>query len=475
MDWIMKTLKYLSSHRHEKTTVKFLIFCIVVWSGILYLIFRSLYQYIYEAIPSISKSTIITSSAIIWLIGVVIIPIIWLIARKTPKFKKNEIGILFAPHKANGECCPNIIDLFKRVKIDLLSREGVSNVICKKLPFNHIIKTNKDAHDLLGETKASIIIHGNFDTGNLNNKPVKGFFNISFTVSGLNLRALKDTEISFIISSIGPRQFTTSEENNFTDQNVVVNNINDISLYLISISFILSRNLSRAIEILEGLRERHILSDNKNIKRFLQGINAHLASCYDFEITKIYTNHLILNITQESVNSYARQFLDLTNKHLQVSQDNIAYQLRKAIYNFHFRDIEKAKNCLKIDIVDKSDIKYHLRNISLAFLHMWENKYKKSLQFYRKSSYWMKNISKDEQLKKITDDVIIFIESVLKFNPEKYYLYFSLGFICEHCNKEEKALSYYSSFLEKNNGIDNALRQYAERYLEKHRKVLSIS
>ena len=245
---LIKILKILLKYWHAKTTGWFLVLCLILFSCVLFCIFKLISPLLYEAIPSISKPTIITSSAIIWLIGVVIIPIIWLIARKTPKFKKNEIGILFAPHKANGECCSDIIDLFERVKIDLPSRVGMTNVICKKLPFNHLIKSNKDAHTFLTKTKAQIIIHGNFETGKLNNKPVKGFLDISFTVLDLNLRALKDTEISFILGNIGPRQFTTSEENSFTDQNVVVNNISDISLYLISISFILSRNLSKAIE-----------------------------------------------------------------------------------------------------------------------------------------------------------------------------------------------------------------------------------
>ncbi|HBM16148.1 MAG TPA: hypothetical protein DD381_07405 [Lentisphaeria bacterium] len=468
MDWI-KISKILLKYWYAKTTYWFLMFCLVIWSVALYLFYISISQIICEAIQSISKSILIKTTGIVFIVGILLIVLFWFRSRKLPKYKKGEIGVLFAPFKANGECDPEIVDLSKRLQFDLLSREGMDNVICNRLPFNHMITNDNEAKKLLENTKASIIIHGKFDHGNLNNKEVKGFLSISFTVWGLNWGILKESERSFIIGSIGPRQFISFNENSFKDEDIVVNNINDLSLYLISLSFILNRDVNKAIEILDGLRNKHIASNNRNIKRFIIGINSHLTFCYDFLINKLYKDQIIVNITQSHINNHMSQFLEFTRKRLAVSNDNISYHLAMSIYNFHSMNIDKAKSSLsRIEITDKSDNNFHLKNISLAFLHMWEINYKRSLEFYRKSSYWMKKISKDENLKKITDDVLIFIESVLLVNPDKYYLYFSMGFISEHCNKEEIALSNYRIFLEKNQGVDNALKQHADKYLAKH-------
>ena len=460
---LIAAINWLDKNRHKKTSVGFLVLIEVLLCVIVFLVFKSLYPYAKIVLPNIKGVVFIYYSLGLGVLGLLIFFLLWLIFRRRPSFKNKNIGILFAPYNADGGFSEDIIKVFNRVKEDLLSRTGTKNIICKKLPFNHIVRNNDDAKILLKRTKAFLIIHGRFDEGKIDGKKVKGFLNINFLVRGL--AGLTDIDKAFIIGNIKGRGFRFFDENSFKDENIVIENINDISLYLISIAFILHKEPDKAIEILIGIKNKYVSSSNRNLQRFKRGVSTHLSRCYELKLWKLEPA-VMKKITSQDANKTVEKFKKLAVDALLVSNDNISYHIRMAMYYFHYKEIKKAKDQLgKIKSTSSNDA-INRKNISLAFLYMWDQNYENSLKFYRRSKSWIKKMYSNNDSSSNIDDIIVFIQTVLNFNPDKFYLFFSLGFINEHCGDISEALKNYKVFIQKNGGIDNKLKSHAENYIK---------
>ncbi|MCF7791796.1 MAG: hypothetical protein K9M56_07345 [Victivallales bacterium] len=415
INWLEKIIENF----HKKTSYLFLILCSSFWIIILAVSFKFSFPYLVIIFGENKKSLLCIYAFYLLILGLLVILLVWLNLRRIPKFRKNEIGILFAPYNANGSFSKEIFALFQKFKLELSNQDGTEHIKCKQLPFNHKPTILKTAHNLIKKSNAFIVIHGKFCTGNIQSKKVKGFIDINFTAKSLG--GLTPVDNRFIISTIGKRAFISSDENSFIDENIIVNNLSDISLYFIALIFLIERNLDRAVEILLNLRNKYFQSKNKNLKNFSKGISLHLAFCYDLKLDELYSSYLVMQITSSEANHIADLYKELSIKSQKLTGNNNQYYIRIAIFYFHYRRIKDAIKALyKIQNSNNAE-EIHVKNISLAFLYMWEKNYQKSLEFYRKSHHWIRKNYIEQSSKIIVENVITFIKTILR-------LYVSVNF-----------------------------------------------
>jgi hypothetical protein len=106
---------------------------------------------------------------------------LWAYWRSIPKIRAGKIGIIFAPH-SDLDCTELIQRLFGKFKLNCEKLKLTTDLSFKLLPDNFIVKDSEDAHKLIQQTGARLVIHGQIQRGKLHDESMEGFKPISFTI-----------------------------------------------------------------------------------------------------------------------------------------------------------------------------------------------------------------------------------------------------------------------------------------------------
>lgn len=394
-----------------------------------------------------------------------ILIILWYYWRSAPTCKPHENTILFSPHY-NSECGKLVQSIFERLVYELDRRNMSDSMKAIWLSRNLKVKNSEEANLLISKTNARLIIYGMVDKGNVENEGFNGFKNISFHLRHRRLAKIEEGAVTEdLANALAYRTFTAKENNNFIDNEIVTNNLTEVTLFFISLALTLESKLTEAISILKPLyNQLAVISQRKAISPQMRSFTSSVRRCYavalDARYNKFYKDHLIGNITDRQHDDYFRKGENLLSELLEVDPQRSEYPLRQAIFDFHFDRIDAAfSNIAKARrLAPENDPAPHF---SFAFLCLWRGQYKRAVMEYNKvASCSNHNIS-------VFGPVLDFIQNIYSKHPSRIEYLFALGFINHYFFDIEKSRQDYTQFLYLSEGVTkySPLTEFAQSQL----------
>ncbi|MEX2492394.1 MAG: hypothetical protein WD425_11595, partial [Nitrospirales bacterium] len=253
-------------------------------------------------------------------------------------------------------------------------------------------------------------------------------------------------------STLMGRTWIYGKENELVEKQLVIENIAQVSLYIVGMSLLVKGFLRNAEIVFSGLDvDLEPIRRNNKSSPFLRQFCGKVRGKYVFSIAgQVQKEYMEIFLGQ---GMYHATSAEITNwlKRLDVairlnSHDARLYMLKGSILflledvDAAFKTLRKAKDC-----APRAD---PAPDLSSAFLYLFKGNIKKAKSLYRtalnkKGSYSMPLIT----------HIVDFISQVLVRYPEKFQLHFALGLLNEERLDAQVALEEYEKFL-KNSASD---------------------
>ncbi|MBN2424618.1 MAG: hypothetical protein JXR46_17100 [Calditrichaceae bacterium] len=429
-----------------------LIILLLFVNFIYYNIIKSLADYLLEASKFLKINLTNEVFSIFYLISILVIStiiwIIWLRIRTIRKFKKNEIGIIFAPDYPE-----NLEDDVKKIYDSLIHEIkpyelGIKFSI-KKLPPNRRITDVGEAKIILEKYKGITAVWGIIDKEGVERKST-GFSKIYFThiyqPSLINFKTLADR----IIPTIQGKKWKIDERNLNADRYLIARDISLVVRNLIGISLYINRRFDDAAKIFLPLctqLKSLLQSDNNlNLRKFYTNVKIDCAAIINLSTTLEYEKYLyndsIYNIPTQLCNKWIKNI----NCAIKLDSQNSSHYVMKAIYLFLVNDFSNSlKTCKKaIELAPKADAG---PSFSIAFLYAFMEDFEKARREYRRSL--AKKTSYDDIF---ISRLLMFIDQTIEKFPGKIQFHIILGILEYYRGDKEKGLEEIHLFISKAKG-----------------------
>lgn len=152
---------------HERATLSALVVLLLILNSSLGPFAFWLYGELkdFERFKEPSTSLLLLFSVIAaFVVANALLLIIWFYWRSLPRFQSHENAILFAPHY-DSECGNLVQSIFERFVYELGRRVPEGTISPLFLPPNQKVQNSEEAHRLLNETGARLVVYGRFDQG----------------------------------------------------------------------------------------------------------------------------------------------------------------------------------------------------------------------------------------------------------------------------------------------------------------------
>lgn len=195
--------------------------------------------------------------------------LLWLFIRRVPNFNKNEIGIIIALNILDKELDDELLKLHEKLE-SIIELEGLkTKIVIKFSPRRLTPKTQEQAYALRKKCDANLIIWGLVEKGNHQSIKTTSFKPICFSYE-LKLPPQLAFNINQSINSLlKQRKWVITDNNSILDRDYLVQNIEEIALYIIGLNLYFSEYLDRSIDILGRVlnkyKSRKFISDYDKI------------------------------------------------------------------------------------------------------------------------------------------------------------------------------------------------------------------
>ncbi|HLG25859.1 MAG TPA: hypothetical protein VI588_03675, partial [Candidatus Gracilibacteria bacterium] len=349
----------------------------------------------------------------------------WHLSRRPPKTKKNHVGFVVSIHCEDDKESKKVRQDFIIPLRQLLKHSNKGQLFhFFELPQHLTSEINDigEAEELRKKVRAHFMLYGRVRERVLDGKE-HHIIELEGIVSHKPISEKTQQFVASEFAELLPRRVNILKENDllsfkFTSEWTVI-----VAEYIIGIAAAISGDLDYA-EVLYG---NALTKLERQDQRF--PIYDKLAKRIPIRISELYEARAI-KVHQKWSNTYDAKFIDQLGQYL----DKIAEERRaepsvvllSAIYAFvQNRDVQKAlKNLAKLKKITKDSEKTNLAgawNCSMAFLYAYNGNLNVAIRHYRKAA-----------MAAVEPDIIAQVESflcwVLEKEPEKYQLYYCLGF-----------------------------------------------
>lgn len=389
-------------------------------------------------LTTISPGNII--SATFYVIIILGILFIWLYSNKCPKTKKGKVGFAICINCSNDEEREKIREDFIITLEKLIKRGNIGNTFQVITIPDHIsekIIDNESAQLLRQKCKAHFFLYGRVRLRDINKKK----FHV-IDLDGIVKHRLIPKEISQIISNefaeLLPKQIQIATENDLLTFNFTTELTEVIAKYIIGIAATVSGDLNYAESLFNDITSRinSFQTDFPVIVKIKQRTPLRLAEINEVRAS-IAHRSWTKNHDTASLEKMEEALSKINNPYL----DRYRVRLLKSILLFlNNRDVNKAITILSKCKKDKD----HTWRFNLAFLHAYKGELYKAIRQYKVLANPQNSEIKANILSQIED----FFCWVLEKEPEKYQLYYCLGFINSKIKGDTiQAISDFEKFL----------------------------
>lgn len=406
----------------------------------------------------------------IYIVGSVILIGGWFFRRRVPRFKKNEIGILFAPH-SKEEVREDLDSLFDEVTSLLKQQSLGHSFVFKKIPDNITVNDSKTAEFLRIKSKCLLLVWGTYKKGNIGGEEVSGFHgnnSINFTYAVYNANLAEETNEHVNKCTID-RWWSFRSSNDLIERDFLKNNIVDVSRFIIGVCLYTIGELENSKIILSEIIKKPYGTWKGNAKNsivnFLNTIKTKLSSIDTLRANSIYRNKIFVNGKINFGHEALDEILILTQASI-TNDPSLAAYLLQAIVLFLKNEIVKSKNTLikaKPRWLSDPNIYY-----SLAFLYAYTGDLKKSKTTYKRAI-------KLTPIKNAVDffHLVEFQEACLDHDNSRYHLHFTLGLLNYELLDSLAGKIHFQKFIDKCS--EHNLEKENQWIIEANKYIAAIS
>ena len=391
-----------------------------------------------------SKKSWITVFAIFVLVIILFLPIYK--KRQFPKFKKTDIGILFAINIENKEEYSilnkkfvreferMLKDVNKRYKVVLLNEFTASK-------FNEIVVNSEKLTRFQKKHNARFIIFGNSIWGGANEDVActlhleSGIFH---SISHENNRKFLVREMNYAFKPL--RHIKILKNNETSDFEINAQQLEFAFKYILATTQLLSSEIETSINTFIALKkEVDLIKRNVPVINFIKNVvNDRICFCFNtlasFELDYFYEDN-----DTEHLNN-VRNLLDKSDEYKQSYRSKYIRAIYYFLYN---RDIKSALECLEdCQKLNRDDCK-----VSIAFLKLYKRDSINNLLYAYKA--YNKVFSRSNVDYQWVCAIEEFIYMVLEKEPEKVQLNFLMFLIYYYIGNTELIDEYYNRFISK--------------------------
>ncbi len=302
--------------------------------------------------------------------------IFWMVNRKRLFFDKDKVNILIALPEGNTQ---SEIDIFRRLEkkiLELIKIDDLTDTFNIKTSFLHCPNTIKKAHQLRNHLNIQMIIWAKYDAGKKEQEKVlepRFYFTYEFPI------ITKKKDIKRVAYNIAPaflnRNWTIREENDVVDLNIISSQLQEISLYIISISL-----------AIKGKNKKSLILLNKiNTQRINPIFRKKIYSLYKYNHSRpvglkyhtLVKKFSLPNIPLEELNKLEK----LIDEWGRFNKDLDYYSIIIILY-FLKGEIEKS---FKFAKKGKEIFNHPIFYLDLGFLLMYQNKIVEGMKKYKKA------------------------------------------------------------------------------------------
>lgn len=377
----------------------------------------------------------------------------WLKSRKYPKRKFDKVGILVALREDDKETINIKNEVIQRLNETI--KETDSNDILQIFTLDNFravkVTDPTEAEKVSNKTGAQFVIYGRLaKLGNsyewrlqflVRHRPLE--------VAGKRLMQQGFTE------ALVDKKWRFLESEGFNAIELTVNNIREISLYIIGIASHQSYDFDIALKLHTDLQ--NIFQHNHQIRAQLNPISNNLP----FWISSSYVAKSMIAYANLNDLTSAVEF---NKKALETQPENNNAVLNQALFEFEMGNINEAKRQIKIlkHRHSREPIQDNAWRYSEAFLHFYDKKYEQGLRSYKKA--FNGRVSQFSY-----GSVIDYLIKYIKENPEQIQFRFALSHIL--INKSENyplVLEHLEEFISQAHGKAeySSLYPIAAQYLQ---------
>lgn len=379
-----------------------------------------------------------------------------------PNFRTDEVGIFIATYA--NENLQEQISLLNRTLQNLLTdtRNDKTKIKTYVLPNHHQINTFNDAKKLLLNKNCCLIIWGNYQEGQLNSKKVRGFSNFQLNFTYRTSEEIKTFHELDVDSVMNNRIWWCDTDNDFLGQNIVVNNIVEVSKYIVGTILILSGRIDEAKTYYEDLRlelmqKRAHLSGPNTVNPIIEKVRNKLVDCLMIECQKYYQTKIFcngsLNINKNDLNHLKDKLSDLRKYSIRHDEESLM-----AIVEFLLGNISGSKRVLTHAIKMKRG--NYNTYFSLGFLECFSSNTSEIIKRYRKAIRLCSGAMQSANFL----HMVKYCEYFLKLYPEKIEFHLVLGIIQKEYGDMTIAREQFEIYLS-NNAVNSIGKAFAEEQL----------
>lgn len=401
----------------------------------------------------------------------VIVVLIWFKNRTVKKFKKNEIGIIFAPHYPE-DISKEVESLYNALQQEVRSHELGVRFSVKRLPPNISINGRNEAEDILRGCHGLVAIWGIMEQEE-SKTSTTGFSTINFTFVHRQVRVNIGSFASRLTVPLSEKKWKIDKKNLIVDQRIIAQDINLVVQNMIGLALYFNERYEDAVKVYlplyNKLKAQVQESRSVPLRRFYNQIKNDCAMFIQQSVMDKYFKYLYGEGVYSIPQSLLKKWLANIEQAIKLDSQNSLLYIDKAILLFLLGDIIKAVTACKKakTLAPKADASPLL---SLAFLYHFKADYGNSNTLYRRALRLKTSYSAA-----IIKQSLHFIELTIEKYPEKKQFKYALGVLELSRGDSKLGCEMISHFLKDARGDDSLLKlvEEGEKLLSKYEKIES--
>lgn len=404
----------------------------------------------------------------VFLLGLLVVELVviffWFYHRALPKFRRNELGIIFAPNfpKALDE---DVEQLFSHLVHELKSNEFGNHFAVKRLPPNKTIHSHEEATAATRKCRGTVAVWGLMESQISKDGRTTGFSSISFTVVYRPTRVGLGFPRRLAVSMAG-KKWHAEERNQIVDRQLLARNIGLVVRNMLGLALMIDRRFRDATKVFLPLcNDLSITIGPKSsmvLHEFYANVRADTASCLTASTDVEYLEYLRSNRLFLIPKSKLDMWLNNVNQAIKLDRQHFGHFLMKAAILFLLGQFPESLEAAK-QSHDRASKDEAGPNFSLAFLYNFNGDFERSKKQYRRALN-----KKTSYEREMIQNILTFIRQAILHFPEKPQLRFALGLLELNRGDPNVGRQLLAQFIGETHAMPNLIE-----FVEEARRLLS--
>ena len=356
----------------------------------------------------------------------------WILRRRPPVFRQNEIGIIVA-FNCIGESERYAKKLKETIAFQLRQDLGGIKYKIKVLPPNYHVTNDTEAGQLRKDTNAHLIIWG---TINVDEDSQKGKA-ISLLDKNLRLtfkaaRPFRTLFFSDAFSLFRAESTVYHEDNEYIEEPIMRKNISKTAKFILAKCLAIDSKYNNSLLILEKIKQE---PESEDYARLLSIVNSNINLIRYNKIIEYYQKFIYVKGTFIEDMNIIPELLQDIKLFKNLPNDLLIIKAALQVLLLQFKEAEKTLKLVRTSYPNDNSV-----HISFAFINLWRNNIDLAMKDFRKVKFEKLD---EGNISHILDFYAYFISKY----PNKFSFLYGIAFVNMQCGGEMAAKEYFQKFV----------------------------